>query len=137
MMVRLRNVSSGLVMVGERYLFPAEARLVDEATAAAAERGNVGALERWNEAAPIPDDKPLLSAQETADGGRQTAGDDLTVIRGIGNRVAEALGTLGITSLGDLAGWDAAVLAKALDGSSQAQVEKWIVRAQDLLAEES
>jgi hypothetical protein len=51
--------------------------------------------------------------------------------------VAEALGVLGVRSLGELAGWDGAALAAALDGSSERQVQGWIVQAQDLLAEES
>lgn len=63
--------------------------------------------------------------------------DDLTVIRGIGPRTAEDLASVGVTRLADLAAADATDLARRLNGSSVAQVERWIVQAQDLTAEES
>jgi predicted flap endonuclease-1-like 5' DNA nuclease len=63
--------------------------------------------------------------------------DNLTVIRGIGPRTAEDLASMGISTFAALAGADAAVLAARLNGSSVAQVEGWIVQAQDMAAEES
>lgn len=156
MMVLLRNVSGGLVMVGERYLFPGESRRVDEATAAEAERGSGEALER--KSGEASEDKALLSSEgepsppaplpESGEGrphpsppqsgeGAVVSGDDLTVIRGIGPRTAEALVLMGVDSYAVLAAADAVELAAALDGASRAQVERWIVQAQDLAAEES
>jgi len=63
--------------------------------------------------------------------------DDLTVIRGIGPRTADDLASVGVTRFADLAAADAGDLARRLNGSSVAQVKKWIVQAQDLTAEES
>ena len=62
--------------------------------------------------------------------------DDLTVIRGIGPRTAEDLASVGVTRFEDLAAADAEELARRLNGSSAAQVARWIVLAQDLTAEE-
>jgi len=163
MMVRLRNVSSGLVMVGERYLFPGESRLVDGETAAAVLASSPGVVvashpDHSGSLLELSDDKPLLSSEEpsppaplpkSGEGGEEphpsppqigegadvSLSDDLTVIKGIGPRTAEVLAGLGIDSFVSLAGADVGRLVTAKVGNAKL-IEGWIVQAQDLAAEE-
>lgn len=145
-MVRVRNVGSGPVVVGEKYLYPGESRLVTDGQAAAVlgcgmveVLGGIDVL-AWDDnkalsvdtSTPSPSPAPEQAFWE----GEEKPGavrDNLRAIRGIGARVEEALTILGIGSYADLVGWDAGVLAAALDGSSQAQVERWQAQARTMI----
>lgn len=162
-MVRIRNVGGGPVIVGERYLYPGESLLVADGPAVLLLAGRPGELAGEGgvtDAGVInhapTGDKPLLSSEHlpTLPGDEEAfwdgeepprpddgvvvglpiaAKDNLRAIRGIGPRTAEALASLGVDSYVSLLGWDAAVLARALDGSSRAQVERWQAEARSLL----
>lgn len=144
--VRIYNAGDGPVVVNERYLYPGESLLVDSRQAAAiliqhperlVSEGEEG--KRQEEKAKVSDDNDALSAEDSPGDafweGEEPAAvrDNLRAIRGIGARVEEALRHLGIDSYVALAGWDAGVLAAALDGSSLAQVERWQAEALKLM----
>jgi predicted flap endonuclease-1-like 5' DNA nuclease len=55
--------------------------------------------------------------------------DDLTRIKGIGERTEEALNAFGILTFAALEAADPVEVAKAMDGSSMTQVRKWQAHA--------
>lgn len=136
-MVRIRNVGDGPVVVGEKYLYPGELRLVTDGQAAAVV--GAGMVVVWDDNGALSAEEPRPSPapeQEFWEGEEHRPSvrrDNLRAIRGIGPRVAEALTVLGVNSYADLVGWDAGLLAAALDGSSQAQVERWQAQARTLM----
>ncbi len=116
-MVKIRNSSNGLLMVGERYLLPGETRLVSEALAAQYPGLVVGAG-----LVPVPTPAPDPAQEPPTE---NTDHNPLREIWGIGPRIAEALAGLGIDTYAALIAADATWLAEALDGSNAAQVERW------------
>ena len=134
---------SGLRYVGDGEWIPGvPARDLD-----AAEAARYGAVIRANERAtgkrlyaPVEPEPGFDTLRYSTDGFGSTDGvsagstDDLKAIRGIGPRTAEALGSLGVESYTDLAAWDTEALARALDGSSVAQVERWQGQALAMLS---
>lgn len=120
-MVKIRNTSNRLLMVGERYLLPGASRMVSEELAAQYPGLVVGAgLVPAPTPAPTPAPDP---AQEPPT--EDTDHNPLREIWGIGPRIAEALEGLGIDTYAALIAADATWLAEALDGSNAAQVERW------------
>ena len=137
-MVRIRNVGDGPVVVGEKYLYPGESRLVnrDQAAAAIAQHPDrlVGQPTKEQPFVEGQDPRPDADGVEAEGGHKATPRqDNLRAIRGIGARTVEALGVLGIDSYTALVGADADALALALDGSSVAQVVRWQEQAAQLL----
>ena len=138
-MVRVRNVSDGPVVVGEKYLDPGESRLLDSGWAAvvlAQHPAQLAGEAVGEEAFWDGEEPPRAGDGVTEEGGHSMGGHKaapLRAIRGIGPRVEEALHSLGVDSYAALVGWDAGVLAAALDGSSLAQVERWQAEAHKLM----
>lgn len=137
-MVRIRNVGNGPVVVGEKYLYPGESRLVnsDQAAASLAQHPDRLAAQSTKEQAFAEGEDPRPHADGvTVEGGHEATPrqDNLRAIRGIGARTAEALAFLGVETFQALVNADADELDLALDGSSVAQVERWQEQAQQLL----
>lgn len=134
-MVRIRNVGNGPVVVGEKYLYPGESRLVssDQAAAAIAQHPGRLAGQPTKEQVFAEGQEPTPDADGVLLNDAPPQKDNLRAIRGIGARTAEALGVLGIDSYAALVAADADDLALALDGSSVAQVTRWQEQARQLL----
>lgn len=138
-MVRVQNISDGPVVVNERYLYPGESLLVDSRQAAGILIQHPERLvsEATQEESFADGEEPPRPGDGVTEEGGHSMGRHkaapLRAIRGIGPRVEEALHSLGVDSYDDLVGWDAGVLAAALDGSSQAQVERWQAEAHKLM----
>ncbi len=80
-----------------------------------------------------PTARPAPSAQPAADAPQPAAAeDDLTVINGIGEKLAGRLRDLGITTVAQLAAADAAAVSAQLSGASEAQVAAWTEQARRL-----
>lgn len=126
-MVRIRNVGNGPVVVGEKYLYPGESRLVNSDQAAAAIAQHPGRLvgQPTKEQAFAEGQEPRPNADGVVLADAPPQKDNLRAIRGIGARTEEALGVLGIDSYVALVAADTDALALALDGSSVAQVKRW------------
>ncbi|NDJ84312.1 MAG: helix-hairpin-helix domain-containing protein [Chloroflexi bacterium] len=86
------------------------------------------AFEDVDDTLPLTDDDTI--AHETLE---VDPGDDLTVIKGIGPKMAEALAGVGIASLNDLAQANAEVLKNRLESPriSMKQLEEWIAAAKE------
>lgn len=80
--------------------------------------------------APTPAATPAVASASTA--------DDLTRIKGLGPKLAEQLGALGVTSYAEIAGWDDAAIDRidAQLGRFQGRIRRddWVMQAR-LLAE--
>lgn len=80
--------------------------------------------------APTPAATPAVASASTA--------DDLTRIKGLGPKLAEQLGALGVTSYAQIAGWDDAAIDRidAQLGRFQGRIRRddWVTQAR-LLAE--
>ncbi len=134
-MVRIRNVGNGPVVVGEKYLYPGESRLVNTAQAAAAIAQHPDRLvgQPTRQQAFAEGQEPTPDADGVVLNDAPPQKDNLRAIRGIGARTVEALGVLGIDSYAALVAADADDLALALDGSSATQVTRWQAQAAELL----
>lgn len=121
-MVKIRNTSNRLLMVGERYLLPGASRMVSEELAA--QYPGLVVVEAGAGTRPVPTPDPTTDPAEEPPA-ENTDHNPLREIWGIGPRIAEALAGLGIDTYAALIAADATWLAEALDGSNAAQVERW------------
>ena len=71
------------------------------------------------------DNKPIASQPA-----QEAPGDDLTVIKGIGTQVANALATEGVITFQQLIDADPVALDLSLAGSSENQIRSWQFQAQ-------
>ena len=76
---------------------------------------------------------PVVEAAEEAPQAAAAVADDLTRLVGVGPRLAQRLGELGVTSFRDIAAWteeDLARFDKALDLKGRAVRDAWVAQAQ-------
>ena len=127
MKVTVKNVSNGPVLVGDTYLMPGETReehahVVKAATMRHPHRLAVVGGESSDDNNQLSPDGDILNP----------AGDDLTKIKGVGERTAELLREAGYTTIQAVAEADVEDLA-AINGGHEHKASKWIAAAQELL----